>query len=316
VANPAVDNQRNRSRLVSSWDNLSELESVRVFAAVAELKSFRGAALALGIPRSTVSRRLAALESELETRLLQRTTRQVTLTVAGTEFLKQVSPALAALGDARRAVLDARAEPRGLLRLTATPPMAELLGDVLMELLERYPDLRLEIDFTDRAVDLVAEGYDIALRTGALADSSLVARPLGSGISGYYASRAYLKKHGRPKQPADLARHTCVIFSGSPRGARWRFLVGKREQETMVQGRLVANSLALARFAAARGHGITWLPEALARDSIADGSLVPVLADFWPAPIPIQLVYPSARHLAPQVRVAVDLLTSWFSLRE
>jgi DNA-binding transcriptional LysR family regulator len=305
-----MDKPRSRNALVSSWDSLPDLEGIRVFATVAELKSFRGAALALRVPRSTVSRRLANLESQLETRLLQRTTRHMSLTAAGAAFLKHISPALSSLGDAGRAVLDAHAEPRGLLRLTATPGMAELLGDVLMELLERYPQLHLEVDFTDRAVDLVAEGYDIALRSGALSDSSLITRPLSRGISGYYASRGYLKEHGRPKRPGDLAQHACIVFSGSPRGARWRFRIGKREQDVPVTGRLVANSLALARFAAVRGHGITWQPEVLARENLTDGSLVPVLADFWPPAVPIQLVYPSARHLAPQVRAAIDLLTA------
>jgi DNA-binding transcriptional LysR family regulator len=136
----------------------------------------------------------------------------------------------------------------------------------------------------------------------------LITRPLSRGISGYYASRDYLKKHGRPKRPADLARHVCIVFS--PRGARWRFLTGKREREITVTGRLVANSLWLARFASARGQGITWLPEVLARASVRDGSLLPVLADFWPAAVPIQLIYPSARHLAPQVRAAIDVLTA------
>jgi DNA-binding transcriptional LysR family regulator len=305
-----MDKPRPRNALVSSWDNLPDLEGIRVFATVAELKSFRGAALALRVPRSTVSRRLANLEGQLKTRLLQRTTRHISLTAAGLAFLKQISPALSSLGDAGRAVLDTHAEPRGLLRLTATPAMAELLGPVLMALLERYPHLHLEVDFTDRAVDLVAEGYDIALRSGALSDSSLITRPLSRGTSGYYASRGYLKKHGRPKRPADLAGHACIVFSGTPRVARWRFLSGKREQEIAVTGRLVANSLALARFAAARGHGITWLPEVLARASVADGSLVPVLGGFWPAAFPLQLIYPSARHLAPQVRAAIDMLTA------
>lgn len=198
-----MDNSRSRRPLVAHWDNPFELEAVRVFAAVAELKSFRGAAEALRIPRSTVSRRLVTLEAALETRLLQRTTRNVSLTDAGEVFLTQVGPALAAIADAGRTVLDARAEPRGVLRVTATPAMAELVGGILLELVERYPLIRLELDFTDRQIDLVAEGFDIAVRSGTLADSSLIARPLGQGRGGYFASPAYVKRRGRPKVPKD-----------------------------------------------------------------------------------------------------------------
>jgi DNA-binding transcriptional LysR family regulator len=304
-----VDNARQKTLLVNRWDNLPELEAVRVFAAVAELRSFRGAASALRLPRSTVSRRLGTLESSLRTRLLQRTTRHVSLTEAGEAFLKRITPALAMIGDAGRSILDAHAEPRGLLRLTATPAMAETVGTILLELLARYPHVRLELDFTDRQVDLVAEGFDIAIRAGVLGDSSLMARPLSAGTAGYFASPAYLKERRRPKVPRDLLKHDGIVFAGSSRGARWRFESKKHgEQEVVVPTRIVANSLLLVRQAATAGFGVAWMPESFAQPEIARGELVPVLADYWPAPIPLQLVYPSARHLAPQVRAALDLL--------
>ena len=215
-----MDNPRARHSSTHRWDNLGELEAVRVFASVAELKSFRAAAAALGVPRSTVSRRLATLEAALETRLLQRTTRQVSLTDAGETFLAHVGPALATIADAGRAMLDAHAEPRGLLRVTSTEAMAEHVGAILLALIERHPRVRLELDFTDRVVDLVAEGYDIAVRPGVLADSTLISRPLGHGAGGYFASPAYLKRRGRPKVPRDLLHHDCVVFSGSRHAER------------------------------------------------------------------------------------------------
>jgi DNA-binding transcriptional LysR family regulator len=309
-----MDNSRSRRTLVNRWDNLAELEAVRVFAAVAELKSFRGAAAALGLPRSTVSRRLATLETALEARLLQRTTRQVSLTDAGEAFLTQVAPALAVIADAGRTVLDARAEPRGLLRVTATASMAEGVGAILLELVDRYPDVRLELDFTDRQVDLVAEGYDIAIRPGVLADSSLISRPLGHGAGGYFASPAYLKRRGKPKQPRDLADHDCIVFSGSTRRERWKFQHGKRTEEVTVKKRIVANALSVVRLAALAGHGIAWMPGTVADPEVARGKLVPVLQKHWPAPMPVQLLYPTSRHLAPQVRAAVELLLARFTL--
>lgn len=309
-----MEHSRSRRPVVSYWDSPIQLEAVRVFAAIAELKSFRGAAHALRLPRSTISRRLAVLETALETRLLQRTTRHVSLTDAGEAFLTQVGPALAAIADAERTVLDARSEPRGLLRVTATVSMAEHVGGILLDLVDRHPQIRLELDFTDRHVDLVAEGYDIAIRSGALADSSLIARPLGTGSSGYFASPAYLKRRGRPKLPSELAKHDCIVFSGSARGERWRFQHKQRTEEVTVRKRIVANSLVIVRQAAIAGHGIAWLPGPYVSAELARGKLVPVLADRWPPPLPMHLVYPSSRHLAPQVRVALELLRERFTL--
>src|SRR5215468_10671430 len=188
-----MDNRRSAKSLTSRWDSLPELEAVRVFAAVAQLRSFRGAAKALDLPRSTVSRRLSTLEASLGIRLLQRTTRQVSLTQAGGIFLAEVTPALTMIGEAGRRVLDAQGEPSGLVRLTATAGAADWVGDAIVELLERYPRVRVEVDFSDRTVDLVAEGFDLAVRAGKLSDSTLIARPVGRGEHGYYASPAYLK---------------------------------------------------------------------------------------------------------------------------
>lgn len=303
-----MDNPRSRNTLVHQWDNLPELDAVRVFAAVAELKSFRGAASALGVPRSTVSRRLASLEGALKMRLVQRTTRQVALTDAGESFLKQIAPALAMIRDAGRGVLDATAEPSGLLRITATPGIAERVGELLLELLERYPRLRVELDLTDRILDLVAEGYDIAIRAGALADSSLMARTLGQAQGGYYCSPSYLAGRKKPRVPTDLVDHECLVFSSSARGGRWRFRVGRKAVDVTVRGRFKVNHLPVMRAAAVRGHGIAWLPGPAATDDVAKGRLVPVLREFWPEPTPLQLIYPSARNLAPQVRAAIDLL--------
>jgi len=309
-----MEHSRSRRPLVSYLDSPIQLDAVRVFAAIAELKSFRGAANALRLPRSTISRRLAELETALETRLLQRTTRHVSLTDAGEAFLTQVGPALAAIADAERTVLDAGSEPRGLLRVTATVSMAEHVGGILLDLVEQYPQIRLELEFTDRHVDLVAEGYDIAIRSGALADSSLIARPLGTGSSGYFASPTYLKRRGRPKLPSELAKHDCIVFSGSSRGERWRFQHKQRTEEVTVRKRIVANALVIVRQAAIAGHGIAWLPGPYVSAELARGKLVPVLADRWPPPVPMHLVYPSARHLAPQVRVALELLRERFTL--
>jgi DNA-binding transcriptional LysR family regulator len=305
-----MDNSRKSRRLSRRWDTLPELEAVRVFAAVAELASVRGAAAALGLPRSTVSRRLATLEASLGLRLLQRTTRQIALTEAGATFLAQVTPALQAIGDAGRQLLDAHAEPRGLVKVSAPPMTMDWVAEALSELAEKYPRVRVQADFTDRNVDLIAEGYDIAIRTGALADSSLMARPLGRGRGGYFASPQYLAAHPRPKRPADLEHHECIVFLGSSRGAGFAFQVGRKLVTVRVRGRVVSNQLGFVRRAAVLGRGIAWLPLPVVRAELAAGSLAPVLERYWPPSHPLQLVYPSARELAPQIRVALDHLAA------
>ena len=163
-------------------------------------------------------------------------------------------------------------------------------------------------------VDLVAEGYDVAVRPGALADSTLIARPLGHASGRYFASPAYLKRRGRPKLPRDLTQHDCVVFSGSTRAERWRFQQRKRTEELTVKKRIVANALSVVRLAALAGQGIAWIPGGYASADVARGKLVPVLDSFWPPPVPVQLLYPTSRHLAPQVRAAVELLMDRFTV--
>ena len=298
-----------RKTLSRRWDTLPDLEGVRVFVAVAERRSFRGAAGALGLPRSTISRKLNALEGVLGTRLIQRTTRQVSLTTAGESFLAEVAPALGAIGDAGHRLLDLQGEPRGVVRLTATAGTAEWVGSIMLELVERYPQVRVEVDFSDRWVDLIAEGFDLALRAGKLHDSTLIARPVGRGENGYYASPGYLEGR-QPSHPDELVDHQLIIFSGRPRGPRWEFQVGKSLVELPVRGRMVVSSLAVAQMAAERGHGITWLPTPFGGKQVREGTLVPVLREYWPPPVPVQLLYPSGRCLAPQVRAAIELLAA------
>lgn len=282
---------------MSTDEILSQLDALRVFAAVAEHGGFRGAAAALALPRSTVSRRLVELEAALRTRLFHRTTRQVRLTDAGERLLARVQPALAAIADAGRAVIDGHTEPRGLLRITATPSMADRIAPAMLALVARYPEVRVEIELSNRQVDLVGEGFDLALRAGALTDSTLIARALGAGQSGYYASPAYLERRGTPRTRKDLATHDWIVFSGR-----------SRIEDFMVHRRVTVNSLPVVVDAAIAGFGIAWIPEPAVRDTVANGLLVPVLPAHWPPATPLQLVYPSARHLAPQVRAAIDLL--------
>jgi DNA-binding transcriptional LysR family regulator len=305
-----MDNRARRNTLARGWDSPEQLEGMRLFVAVAQAKSFRAAARALKLPKSTVSRRVAQLEESLGIRLLQRTTRTVTPTAAGEALFSKAAPALQALGEAQRALVESQAEPRGSLKVTAPAGFAEqYLSGVITNFLLAYPQVALTVDLTDRHVDLVREGYDVALRVGALPDSSLIVRPLGAATSGIYASPKYLAERGAPRVPKDLLEHDCIIFSGSQRGGRWGFRVGRRLQEVAVRGRYVVNSMPLVRDAALRGMGIIWLPQALGEEDVKAGTLVPLLQEFLAPPVPMAVVYPSARNLSPAVRAFVEHLT-------
>lgn len=294
----------------------TDLHGAAVFVQVVESGSIRGAARALAMPKSNVSRRVAELEAQLGARLLQRTTRTLSLTDAGRAFHQHAAVAVASLQDAERAVHDLEGEPRGTLRVTAPANFSMLFMPTLIaQFMLLYPDVNLVVDFTDRAVDLVQEGYDIAVRAGRLADSSLVAVSLRGSSFATLASPAYLKKHGTPKTPEELREHECIVF-GLTREGKWLYKQTSKPNAKTVQvpirGKLAANSFFVAREAAIAGLGIACIPELLAAKAIAEGRLKPLLKSYAPPVAPLHLVYPSHRHLSPKVRVFVDYFAKAF----
>jgi DNA-binding transcriptional LysR family regulator len=293
----------------------TDLNAVSTFAKVVELKSFRAAAAALGIPKSTVSRKVAELEDALGTRLLERTTRSLRLTDAGRAYHLRITPALDALGEAERAIEETRDEPAGHLKLTMTVEGGQtLLGPILAEYLERYPRVELEVELLDRRVDLVEEGFDVAIRAGVLPDSTLVARKLGSpGSLQVYASPEYLKRRGVPRQPRELVEHDCLVMSAQTTPGVWSFRVQGKPVAIKVRGRTLANSFVLLGELAVAGHGLARLPRYLAAEALATRKLVSVLDRFLPDPVAWHAVYPSARNLSPKVRALVELLERRFA---
>lgn len=302
-------------------DNLPDLNALQVFTAVVDAQGFRGAARALGLPKSTVSRKLADLEAHLGLRLLQRTTRKVALTDAGEAFYRQCAPALAALVEAQKCLVETQAAPRGQLRITAPQSFAELfLGPVLERFYRQYPEVRVTLDLSDRYVDLITEGFDLALRAGDLPDSSLVARAVGgpeaqaSGRFRCYASPAYLAAHGTPRTPRDLSAHACIFYGSTERGAKWTFVLRRRRVLVPIKPRIACNSFFVLIDAALAGQGIARVPSFFAAEAEAKGTLVPVLDDFAVPPAALHAVYPSAHNLSPRVRAFLDLLTEHFAV--
>jgi DNA-binding transcriptional LysR family regulator len=200
------------------------LDAIGVFVQVAEAASFRHAAEALGVPRSTVSRKVAELEAQLGARLLRRTTRSVALTEAGRAYLRACQPALGALGEAARTISHGALEARGRLRVTASGAFGErFLGAIVEEYLRENPRVEIEVLLTDRYVDLVQEGFDVAFRAGAVGDPSLVARELARGSLRCVASAGYLERRGTPRRPAELVEHDCIVYAPLAARGRWRF---------------------------------------------------------------------------------------------
>ncbi len=287
-----------------------DLNAVRIFLAVVDHGGFREAATQLHQPKSTVSRRVADLEAVLGQQLLRRTTRTVSLTEVGDGFYRQASQALGALGDAVRALHEAEATPRGVLKVTAPPTFAELfMGGLLTGFANAYPDVRLLLDLNDRRVDLVAEGFDVALRAGVLPDSSLKARLLGSSPTLCFASPAYLERKGRPRTPDELAAHDVLAFGIDERQVKWPFVVKKDKRLVALKPRVTLNSYVLLRQLAEGGLGIARIPAGLASESVERGLLLEVLDGFGPPPQPMHAVFPPSQHLSPKVRAFVDYLS-------
>lgn len=242
-----------------------DLNHIRVFVCVIEEGSFTSAAKRLGLPKSSVSRSVTALEKSLRVRLLQRTTRALHLTDAGRSWFQQVQPALTSLADST-ASLSARAdEPRGRVRFTCAPDGHDLIARYLARFREQYPLVQFDVSLTSRHVDLVAEGFDVALRAGDLKDSTLVVRKLHDTTLSLFASRAYVKRHGAPKRVADLARHHCIGMNAPSGRAVWALSSASGETESVeVSFVLTADLMQFAGRAAVEGVGIALLPEMLA----------------------------------------------------
>lgn len=241
---------------------------MRAFVRVVEDGSFTAAARRLGLPKSSVSRSITALEKSLGVRLLQRTTRALHLTDAGQTWFAQVRPALTSLTDSAASVRELGAEPRGRVRVSCPPDSHELLAGYVTRFMKKYPRVQLEVSFTARHVDLVAEGFDLAMRAGELKDSSLVVRRIHTTDLGLFAAPSYLKRRGTPKSVAALARHDCIAMSAPSGRAVWTLVGPSGEPESVeLQCALTTDLVEFAGRAAVAGLGIALLPEVFAGGS-------------------------------------------------
>lgn len=294
---------------------MPDLRTLAIFVKVAEKRSFVRAANDLGITQSGVSNAIKRLEDQVGTLLLARTTRRVSLTEDGAAFFERCRQALAAIDEAERVLRRAQLKPAGTLRIDVPLAFGRIkLVPLLRAFQDGYPEVRLRITFTDRYIDLIEEGVDIAVRFGALQDSSLIARRLTTTQFNAAASPAYIKKHGQPKTPDDLAAHNCLAFAWrDTRQTRdWRFMVGGTEVRRTPIGTMTFTEGAALCDAAIDGCGIAQLHNYFLDTAFARGTLVPILEDFKPQSDLISLVYPQTRHLTPNVRAFVDFMVERF----
>jgi DNA-binding transcriptional LysR family regulator len=285
-----------------------DLPSLQAFVKVVQTGSFTRAADALDTQKAHLSRVVSQLEREMGVRLLERTTRALSLTEIGREFFERAVGILASVEDARRAVQKAQGEPRGTLRLSCGVEFGMIaVSGWIDRYLERYPAVRVEADFTARLVDIVHEGFDLAIRVGPLADSTLTARKLGELAYRLHAAPDYLKRRGAPALPGDLAAHETLAFAGGSHQASWTLARQGMEERVALQPRLTANNVFAVRDAAIAGLGVAQLPVIVAAAAVASGQLVHVLPEWLPPTVPVHAVFASARYLTPKVRGFIDL---------
>ena len=297
-----------------------EILAMIAFARVVEAGSFTGAAAKLGVAKSVVSARISALEEHLGTRLLQRTTRKLSLTPEGLTLIEPCARLVATADEAMATVDGAGDRPRGLLRIDAPVAFAEdHLAEPIAAYLERYPEMRVEVTLNDRFIDLVEEEIDVAVRVAArLSGAGLVARKVATDQTALVASPAYLKRRGTPAVPEELLRHDCLVYSLLKVAAEWRFRApgpGRGEMSVAVEARFKAASGAVLRRAALPGMGLAVLPTFMIAADLAAGRLVPVLPSFLPLRLGIYATYAHVKRLPAKTRAFVDLLAAHFHKR-
>jgi DNA-binding transcriptional LysR family regulator len=292
---------------------MDRIEELRAFVAVADLRSFAQAARRLGVSPAQASKLVARLEDRLNNRLLNRTTRDVSLTDSGRTFLARARVLVDEFDQFERSAQEA-ATPRGLLKVSAPVSFgAQQLGPVLLDFARAYPDVGLEVSFTDRMVNLVDDGFDAAVRIGTLADSSLVGRKLATIRGVTVASPNYLAAHGVPRKPEELQQHELILDLNLANPYVWSFGGGANRVEVRVAGRLRFANPYICLAAACAGFGIARAPAFAAAEDLRNGRVLTLLTEYEPEPVSIHAVYPHARHLASKVRVFVDFLAERFS---
>jgi DNA-binding transcriptional LysR family regulator len=287
--------------------------SMRVFTAVVDAGSFTGAADKLDLSRGMATRYVAQLEAHLGARLLNRTTRRLSLTEAGNDYYERATQVLAMVEEAQGAVLQQASVPRGTLRLTSSVTFGvHHLGWAITDYLQKYPEVQVDVTLNDRIVDLVEEGFDLGIRVAAQIDPGLVARRLAPARMMLCASPGYLKKYGTPRSPDELANHNCLSYAYWSLGDEWHFRRAGEERKVRVSGNLRGNNGDILVRAAAEDLGVILHPTFLLYEALRKRKLVRILPDWETDELSVYAIYPSRKFLPPKVRSFIDFLAERF----
>lgn len=292
-------------------DNVSEMQ---VFVRVVQVGSFSAAARSLDLTPSAISKQIGRLEDRLRTRLFNRTTRRLNLTEAGTGFYERCRQILSDIEEAEQAVVDLRSTPRGTLKLALPSAFGRLhVAPILAAYLQRYPEMRIDLNLNDRLIDILAEGMDLAVRIGDLSDSSLIARRLAPNRRVVCGAPAYFARRPVPEKPEDLLDHNCLVYTYRASRNDWHFSGSDGKETIQVAGNLEANSAEALHAAVLSGVGIGLLPMWLIGTDLKAGRIIEVLGSYHFPDSAVYAVYPPGRHLSPKVRSFVDYLAEYFS---
>ncbi len=292
---------------------MDHFNAIPYFIAVVDNKGFSPAAQALGISKSAISKRITQLEAYLGVRLLHRTTRKISLTEAGSRYYEYASKASIEAQNAEDAVSQLQGEPQGKLKINAPMSFGLIhMAELIPEFLLRYPKISIDLVMDDKAVDLVEHGFDVAIRNGELADSSLIARRLAPIHSIVCASPAYLANHSRPSSPSELSEHNCLLYSYSTNKDQWQFKKKEEQVCIHVEGNYRVNNSEALKLALIKGLGIGRLPSFVAGDALRDGSLINLFPEYRMPAKKVYAVYPERHYLPAKVRAFLDFSIEFF----
>ena len=290
---------------------MDRLDAMRLFLRVAELGSFSAVALQAGVARSVVTRQIAALETHLGVKLMARSTRRLALTSAGSAYLEKCRVILNLVEAAEADVAEERLIPRGNIRLSLPLSFGiRRLAPLLLDFSQRHPEVSLDMDYSDRRINLIEEGIDLAIRITRRLEPGDVARKTGAGRVLVAAAPEYLARHGRPQHPAELAHHECLGYTHAGNPMPWQFLVNGQPENFPVRSRINANNGDVLAEAAAQGLGITLQPDFIVASYLDAGRVERILADFAIPELGIYAMLPSNRHVPHRVRVLMDTLAA------
>jgi DNA-binding transcriptional LysR family regulator len=287
---------------------MDHMASIATFVKIAEAGGFAAAARKLGVSPSTVTTQIQDLEDRLGVRLLNRSTRKVSLTEIGRAYYERCMRVLADMDEADSAVQAMQSKPRGTFHLNVSLAIPYFVAPVIADFTSLYPDVKLSMVMSDCMVDLVEEGIDLAITTMPVPNSNLIMRRVGSFQLLVCGSPAYLAQRGVPREPNDLTRHNCMKYTFASWGNEWRFKSPEGQRTVHVTGNMEANSVNALKLAATLGQGLILVPEFLVVDEIKSGKLIPVLTEFSSPELPIHAVYPHRAHLSTNVTSFLDLL--------